>query len=66
VDAVLVNPYDIDQMVDSMVKALTMPKAERRKRMSRMRAQVAKNTVYGWGDRIFEELEMTCARGDAP
>jgi trehalose 6-phosphate synthase len=66
VDAVLVNPFDIDQMVDAMVKALTMPKAERRKRMSRMRAQVAKNTVYGWGDRIFEELESTSARGDAP
>ena len=65
VDALQVNPYDVDQMVDAMVKALTMPKAERRKRMSRMRAHVAKNTVYGWGDRIFEELEHTCARGDA-
>jgi trehalose-6-phosphate synthase len=65
-DAVQVNPYDIDQMVDAMVKALTMPKAERRKRMSRMRAQVAKNTVYGWGDRIFEELDQLGIRSDAP
>jgi trehalose-6-phosphate synthase len=66
VDAVQVNPYDVDQMVDAMARALTMPKAERRRRMSRMRAQVGKNTVYGWGDRIFEELEITHARGDAP
>jgi trehalose-6-phosphate synthase len=62
VDAILVNPYDIDQLTDAMDLACTMPEEERRQRMERMRAQVAKNDVYHWGRGIFEELERTGAR----
>jgi trehalose 6-phosphate synthase len=62
VDALLVNPYDIDQLTDTMASALTLPEPERRHRMERMRAQVAKNDVYHWGRGIFEELERTGSR----
>ncbi|HJX15036.1 MAG TPA: trehalose-6-phosphate synthase, partial [Candidatus Deferrimicrobiaceae bacterium] len=62
VDALLVNPYDIDQLTDAMAAALTLPEPERRHRMERMRAQVAKNDVYHWGRTIFEELERTVSR----
>ncbi len=57
----LVNPFDLDQMADSMFEAFHMPEEERRLRMERMRAQVGKNTVFGWGKRIFEELDRILA-----
>ena len=58
-DALLVNPYDIDQLADVMYSAYFMPEDARRQRMEKMRAQVAKNNVYRWGGRIFEEAERT-------
>jgi len=61
----LVNPFDLDQMADAMFQAFHMPEDERRLRMERMRTQIGKNTVYGWGCRIFEELDRILAM-DAP
>ena len=55
-DALLINPYDIDQLADAMLHAFRMPEKERRQRMARMRAQVEKNNIYEWGRKIFEEL----------
>jgi len=55
-DAVLINPYDTDQLADAMLQAFRMPEEERRQRMARMRAQVEKNNIYEWGRKIFEEL----------
>jgi trehalose-6-phosphate synthase len=55
-DAVLINPYDSDQLADAMLQAFHMPEKERRQRMARMRAQVEKNNIYVWGRKIFEEL----------
>jgi alpha,alpha-trehalose-phosphate synthase [UDP-forming] len=55
-DALLINPYDIDQLADAMLQAFNMPEKERRQRMARMRAQVEKNNIYEWGRKIFEEL----------
>ncbi|MDD5760925.1 MAG: trehalose-6-phosphate synthase [bacterium] len=62
VDALLVNPYDIDELTAAMARACAMPEPERRQRMERMRFQVAKNDVYHWGRGIFEELERTGSR----
>ncbi len=55
-DALLINPYDTDQLADAMLQAFHMPEKERRQRMARMRAQVEKNNIYVWGRKIFEEL----------
>jgi alpha,alpha-trehalose-phosphate synthase [UDP-forming] len=52
-DALLINPYDCDQLADAMLQALRMPEKERRNRMTRMRAQVEKNNIYVWGRKIF-------------
>ncbi len=57
VDALLVNPFDIDRLTDVMHAACVMPEAERRQRMDRLRAQVEKNDVYRGGAGIFEEAE---------
>jgi len=56
IDALLINPYDTDQLADAMLRAFNMPEKERRQRMARMRAQVEKNNIYEWGRKIFEEL----------
>jgi trehalose 6-phosphate synthase len=55
-EALLINPYDADQLADAMLRAFRMPEKERRQRMARMRAQVEKNNIYEWGRKIFEEL----------
>ena len=56
-DALLVNPYDTDELADAMYEAYIMPEKERRKRMRRMRSQIRNHTVFDWGGKIFEELE---------
>jgi trehalose 6-phosphate synthase len=57
-DACLVNPYDIDQLAETMYGVFCMSEEERKPRMERMRQQVQRNTIYEWGARIFEELEQ--------
>lgn len=56
-DAILVNPYDTDQLADDMYQAFIMSEAKRRSRMKRMRTHVKRNTVYHWVHKIFEEVE---------
>lgn len=48
VDAVIVNPYDVDGMAAAMHTALTMPGPERRTRMRALRGQVLANDVHRW------------------
>jgi trehalose 6-phosphate synthase len=49
-DALPVNPYDIEQMADTIVKAFRMTPAERTTRMKRMRRNVRKENVFWWVD----------------
>ncbi len=55
-DALAINPYDIEQMADSIRQALEMAPEERRMRMQRMRAIVREHNVYRWAGRLIEEL----------
>jgi trehalose 6-phosphate synthase len=55
-DALLVNPYDIDQMAEAIRKALEMPPEERRARMQRMRGVVREHNVYRWAAELISEL----------
>jgi trehalose-6-phosphate synthase len=57
-DGMLVNPYDIDELTDAIMRACTRPEPQRRQRMEWRRAQVAKNDVYHWGRSLFGELEQ--------
>jgi trehalose 6-phosphate synthase/phosphatase len=56
VDAVIVNPYDVDGMAAAMHAALTMPGHERRTRMRGLRRQVLANDVHRWAARYLEAL----------
>jgi trehalose-6-phosphate synthase len=53
-DALLVNPYDIEQMADTIVKAFRMSLAERAARMKRMRRNVRNENVFGWVDSFLK------------
>jgi alpha,alpha-trehalose-phosphate synthase [UDP-forming] len=55
-DALLINPFSIEAMAESMREALEMPEEERRRRMQRMRAEVAGNNIYRWAGKIISAL----------
>jgi len=55
-DALLVNPYDIEQVGEAIRTALEMSPGERRLRMERMRHQVKENNVYRWASNVLTEL----------
>jgi trehalose-6-phosphate synthase/Kef-type K+ transport system membrane component KefB len=56
-DAIIINPYDIDDFANALLRALDMPAAERRQRMVSMRRIVAGRNVFGWASDILDGLE---------
>jgi trehalose-6-phosphate synthase/Kef-type K+ transport system membrane component KefB len=56
-DALVINPYDIDDFAAAMIRALDMPPAERQQRMQAMRRIVAGRNVFSWASDILEGLE---------
>jgi trehalose-6-phosphate synthase len=55
-DALIVNPYDMDEVAEALHDALTMDESDRRLRMARLRRQVRENNVYRWAGNLIEEL----------
>jgi trehalose 6-phosphate synthase len=55
--AILVNPYDPDEIAEALNLALTMPFEDRRTRWRTMREAVWQNTAARWADRFLSELE---------
>jgi alpha,alpha-trehalose-phosphate synthase [UDP-forming] len=55
-DAVLFNPFAIDEMAEAIHQAVEMPIAERKRRMQRMRSAVQDNNVYRWAGKILSAL----------
>ena len=55
-DALLVNPYDVDQMAEAIHRALLMPINEQTERMRRMRRVVGEHNVYRWAERLLSDL----------
>ncbi len=55
-DALLVNPYDIEQVADAIRYALEMDPVEREARMTRMRRVVRENNIYRWAADLIAEL----------
>ncbi len=54
--ALTVNPFDADRFADVIRDALTLPADERRRRMTRMRTAIERNTIYDWAGAIVAEL----------
>jgi trehalose 6-phosphate synthase len=52
-DALLVNPYDVDEFAATLRVALCMPEEEQRRRMIRLRQQVADHNIYRWAGQLL-------------
>jgi alpha,alpha-trehalose-phosphate synthase [UDP-forming] len=55
-DALLVNPYDIDQTAEAIRAALEMEPEEKQMRMHRMRKVITEQNVYRWAGSLISEL----------
>ena len=52
-EALIVNPYNVDQCAGALKTALTMPPAEQRDRMRSMRGLIQEFNVYRWAGRML-------------
>ena len=55
-DAIIVNPYDIEQLSEAIHTALEMSAPERHARMQRLRRTVREHNVYRWAGNLITEL----------
>jgi trehalose 6-phosphate synthase len=55
-DALIVNPYDTEEMAEAIRMALEMPARERSLRMQRMRRVVKDHNIYRWAAELLSEL----------
>lgn len=55
-DAIIVNPYSIEEMAESIYTALNMNIKERSERMKRMRTIIKERNIYRWAANIITAL----------
>ncbi|MGH9496604.1 MAG: alpha,alpha-trehalose-phosphate synthase (UDP-forming) [Candidatus Sulfotelmatobacter sp.] len=55
-DAIIVNPYDTEQLGNAIREALEMKAEERQSRMRHMRQMVREHNVYRWAGNLLTEL----------
>jgi trehalose 6-phosphate synthase len=61
-EAVLINPYDIDGVADSIHTALSMPLGERKERHQTLIATLRRNDITAWRTRFMDALLETRER----
>ncbi|MES2938329.1 MAG: trehalose-6-phosphate synthase [Pseudomonadota bacterium] len=54
-EALVVNPYHVEETADALHTALTMPPAEQRERMASLRGTVREFNVYRWAGRMLSD-----------
>ena len=57
-DALLVNPYDTEQMAEAIRTALEMDPEERKARMQRMREALKERNIYRWAGDLISSLSQ--------
>ncbi|GAB6182827.1 alpha,alpha-trehalose-phosphate synthase (UDP-forming) [Thermodesulfovibrio hydrogeniphilus] len=55
-DAILVNPYDIESIADSIYEALNIDEDEKKERMRKMRNLVKERNIYFWTKELITSL----------
>jgi trehalose-6-phosphate synthase len=55
-DAIIVNPYDVEQLAEGIRVALEMDTEERQARMKLLRSYVKDHNVYRWAGNLITEL----------
>jgi trehalose 6-phosphate synthase len=61
--ALLINPHDIGGVKEAILRAIDMPRADRRKRMRALRRRVRENDVSHWSAAFLEALRETRGAG---
>ncbi|HVY76547.1 MAG TPA: trehalose-6-phosphate synthase [Puia sp.] len=54
--ALIVNPYDVEQMADAIKEALEMPKPVQVQKMKQMRRVIMGHNVYSWASNILRAM----------
>jgi alpha,alpha-trehalose-phosphate synthase [UDP-forming] len=54
-EALIVNPYHVEEVADALHQALTMPGGEQRERMAHLRSTVREANVYRWAGRMLTD-----------
>lgn len=54
-EALIVNPYHVEETADALYRAATMPEAEQRERMASLRSTVREFNVYRWAGRMLAD-----------
>ena len=55
-EALLINPYAIDDFAETIKQSIEMPKKQRQARMRKLRQGVEQNNIYQWSGGIITEL----------
>ncbi|HWY44793.1 MAG TPA: trehalose-6-phosphate synthase [Candidatus Sulfotelmatobacter sp.] len=63
-DALLINPYDVQQLAGAIFRSLEMPEDEQAARMRHMRKNIREHNIYRWAANLLSDL--TEIRIDAP
>jgi len=63
-DALLVNPYDVDQLAQAIYQSLEFDEQEQQRRMAHLRKTVLEHNVYRWAANLLSDV--TDIRIDAP
>jgi trehalose-6-phosphate synthase len=50
-----INPYNIDEGADAIIKALTMSSSEKKSRNLKMREELKSKNIYQWAIRFIEK-----------
>ncbi len=61
-DAILINPFDIKQIVDALKQALEMPKEEQKKHMAIMQSSLKRYNIHHWVSLFLDRLAESKAQ----
>lgn len=56
-DAIIINPNNIDQMVDAMHEAMTMPEEQQMQQMENMQDSLKRYNIHAWVKLFMEQLD---------
>src|SRR5262245_66470962 len=62
-DALLVNPYDLEETAEAIRLAVEMPAEERRARLRRMTQLVREQNIYRWARSLLDDLSRLSVPG---
>jgi trehalose 6-phosphate synthase len=61
-EALIVNPYHVEETAEALHRAATMPVAEQRERMASLRMSVREHNVYRWAGRMLADAARSRLR----